>query len=245
MPLSVVEAEDSTLEDATEEFVAQTSHLTQSGAKDHPTDCIVLYDTAATLALELGAEPADHRASSLTRAITLPGSGNTFAITVDRSGHANYKIEHDGRAGDNSALGASQVLSFYAALLGHPPSQDELAGFIAARIAGEAAPRVPGRGPAAVTTVTARASDGTVLATGTPAAVLAAMATLVVLNDGVMPSLDLPGQPPLQNATQAAACLLVLTIQAGTTTAATIDTYNQTVSWFDQIDQPMLDLHPE
>ena len=241
-------AQDATLEQAAKTFYALTADLTQHGKKDHPTDRIVLDDTAAMLALELGAEPASSRAASLSEYIKLPGSGDGFTITVHADGQADFKRRAHGPDGVDTAPGAEAVMAQYAAVIGHAPSQDELAGFLAARVAGGAlafGATVAGvAGAAAASAATAvlmvTGADGAVLAMGTAAQLLAKWSLLVALNNAVTPNIELPGQPPLLNATASAACLLGLAMQAGTVSAGLVQSYNATVSWLDKIDQPML-----
>ena len=287
MPLSVSAAEagllaapwdaarqDDTMEQAARGFYAATADLTQHGKHDHPSDRIVLDDTAATLALELGAEPAAARAPSISEYVKLPGSGDGFTVTVFADGHADFKRQAGGPEGALTAPGADAVLAQYGAVIGHAPSQDELAGFLAARVAGGALPGASasgapaaagagapaGAGPAAVLTLTG--ADGAVLARGTAAALLGQWSALVALNNAVTPNIELPaqasGQPVLLNATEGAAFLLGLVLQGGagpadaaaggvaggvvlgTPPPGLVASYNHSLAWLGQIDQPML-----
>ncbi len=246
--------QDATLEQAAKNFYEQSKDLTQHGKKDHPTDRIVLDDVAATLALELAAQDPAHRAHSLSEYVKLPGSGDGFQITLSANGSETLNRTPNGPGGATSLPGGDAVIAQYAAVVGHTPSQDEMAGFLAAAVAGGSLPA--GTNPATAQ-LTVTGQDGTVLATGTAAQLLAQWAGLLAANEEVTPTIILtassgpgndptngPGEPQQQaqilNGTEGAAFLLGLAIQGGATTGAMVAGYNSTVSYFDQIDQPML-----
>ena len=92
----------------------------------------MLDDVAATLALELGAQDPGHRAKSLSEYVKLPGSGDGFDITVYADGHETLNRTAHGPGGATSQPGAAAVIARYAAAIGRVPSQDEMAGFLAA-----------------------------------------------------------------------------------------------------------------
>ena len=246
--------QDAALEQAAKNFYDQTKDLTQHGKKDHPTDRIVLGDVAATLALELGAQDPAHRAGSISEYVKLPGSGDGFQITVDANGSETLNRTPDGPGGATSLPGGDAVIAKYAAIVGHTPSQDEMAGFLAAAVAGGGMPA--GTDPATAQ-LTVTGQDGSVLATGTASQLLSEWSALLAANEEVTPTIILaassgpgndstnaPGEPQQQaqilNGTEGAAFLLGLAIQAGATTGAMVAGYNSTVAYFDQIDQPML-----
>jgi hypothetical protein len=257
MPISVTEAEagliaapwaaaaqnDPGLEQAAKNFAALVGSASQQG-KPNPDDWAIMDDLEALLAVELAAQPASSRAASLSIYVKMPQDHDGDTITVYADGRATVGRDRRGPDGTDSLPGADAVMAQYAAIIGHTPSQDELAGFLAARIAGGPLPSAGAAGGTAPV-LTATGAQGQVLATGTAAQLLGQWAQIVALNGEATPSLTMPntessGSPTPLNATQQSGFLLGLALQQGSAGAAMVQGYNQTVSYFNQIDQPML-----